>query len=132
MTLAPLLSAPAIIHVHTAAAIGALCLGAAQFWLPKGRGLHRAMGWIWAALMVLVAVSSFWIAKGRFQLGPFGPIHLLSVLTLVSLPLGLWRAHRHDVRAHKTTMIFLYTGGLVVAGLFTLLPGRILGRVLFG
>lgn len=132
MTLAPLLAAPAIIKVHTAAAIAALLLGAAQFWLPKGRGLHRTMGWIWAALMLVVAISSLWISKERFQFGPFSPIHLFAILTLVSLPLGLLYARRHNVRGHKATMISLYIGALIVAGLFTLLPSRILGRVLFG
>lgn len=132
MTLAPLLAAPAIITVHAGAAIAALVLGTAQLWLPKGRGLHRAMGWVWAALMLIVAVSSFWISGERFRFGPFSPIHLLSIFTLVMLPLGLWRARRHDVRGHRGTMIGIYVGALIVAGVFTLLPARILGRVLFG
>jgi uncharacterized membrane protein len=29
-------------------------------------------------------------------------------------------------------MIFIFAGALVVAGLFTLLPGRIMHRVIFG
>lgn len=132
MTLAPLLAAPAIIKIHAGAAIAALVLGTAQLWLPKGKGLHRVMGWTWAALMLVVALSSFWISGERFRFGPFSPIHLLSIFTLVVLPLGLWRAHRHDVRGHRGTMIGLYVGALIVAGLFTLLPTRILGRVLFG
>ena len=132
MTLAPLLAAPTVIQLHAGAAVAALLLGAAQFWLPKGRGLHRAMGWVWAALMLVVAITSFWISKERFQLGPFSPIHLLSILALVSLPLGILYARRRNVRGHKATMISLYIGALIVAGLFTLLPSRILGRVLFG
>lgn len=132
MNLAPILSAPAVIQLHTGAAIAALVLGAAQLWLPKGRRLHRTMGWTWAALMLIVAISSIWISQNRFQFGPFSPIHLFAVLTLISLPLGLWRAHRRDARGHRATMIGLYLGGLVIAGLFTLLPSRILGRVIFG
>ena len=132
MSLAPILSAPAIIQVHAGAAVAALLLGAVHFRLPQGRGPHRIFGWTWAALMLIVAVTSLWISGEKFRFGPFSPIHLLSILTLVSLPLGLWRAHRHDVRAHRSTMIGLYTGALIVAGLFTLLPGRIIGRALFG
>ena len=53
-------------------------------------------------------------------------------LTLVVLPLGVWRAHRHDVRGHRRVMIFTFAGALVIAGLFTLLPGRIMHAVVFG
>lgn len=131
MNLAPLLAAPAVIQIHAGAAVAALVLGIAQLWLPKGRGLHRRMGWLWAALMVVVAATSFWISKEHFRFGPFSPIHLLSILTLIALPLGIFYARRHNVKGHRITMIFLFTGALIVAGLFTLLPYRILGRVLF-
>jgi len=50
----------------------------------------------------------------------------------VTLPLGLVHARRHNVRGHKMTMIAMYLGALVIAGIFTFAPGRILYRVLFG
>lgn len=37
-----------------------------------------------------------------------------------------------QVRAHRKTMIGVFCGALVVTGLFTLLPGRLIGRVVFG
>jgi uncharacterized membrane protein len=48
------------------------------------------------------------------------------------LPLGVWRAHRHQVPDHRRTMVLTFTGALVIAGLFTLLPGRIMHAVVFG
>lgn len=81
--------------------------------------------------MALVAVSSFWIHQIRL-VGPWSPIHLLSIFTLTMLPLAVWKAHRHDVTAHRRVMIFLFTGALVIAGLFTVVPGRIMHTVLFG
>jgi uncharacterized membrane protein len=48
------------------------------------------------------------------------------------LPLAVWKAHRHEVAAHRRAMIFLFTGALVIAGLFTVVPGRIMHTVLFG
>jgi uncharacterized membrane protein len=39
---------------------------------------------------------------------------------------------RGDVRQHGKSMRGVYVGGLLIAGLFTLAPGRILYRVLFG
>ena len=60
------------------------------------------------------------------------PTHLLSVFTLIMLPLGLLRARRHEVEKHRWTMTGLFAGALVIAGAFTLLPGRIMHDVVFG
>ncbi|MBR0691486.1 DUF2306 domain-containing protein [Bradyrhizobium manausense] len=131
MSLAPLLDAAPAIPLHAFAAMAAFVLGIVQFAAPKGTLPHRTLGWIWVALMAVVALSSFWIHQIRL-VGPFSPIHLLSIFTLVMLPLAVWRARTHRVVAHRWTMIFLFTGALVVAGLFTLVPGRIMHRVIFG
>lgn len=111
--------------------MGAFILGLVQFAAPKGTLPHRTIGWIWVALMLLVAVSSFWIHTIRL-VGPFSPIHLLSILTLVVLPLAVWRAHTHRVADHRRMMIFLFAGALVIAGVLTLLPGRVMHHVIFG
>ena len=81
--------------------------------------------------MAAVAASSFWIHQIRL-VGPWSPIHLLSIFTLLMLPLAVWRAHRHRVTDHRRAMIAIFSGALVVAGLFTLLPGRIMHAVVFG
>jgi len=81
--------------------------------------------------MVSVAVSSFWIHQIRL-IGPWSPIHLLSIFTLVVLPIGAWMAHRHRVVDHRRIMVLTFSGALVIAGLFTLLPGRIMHTALFG
>ncbi|HVZ53786.1 MAG TPA: DUF2306 domain-containing protein [Pseudolabrys sp.] len=131
MTLAPLLHATPAIQWHAFAAMAALVLGVAQFALPKGTVAHRSIGWLWVALMLVVSLSAFSIHQLRIW-GPWSPIHLLAIFTLVMLPIGVWRAHRHNVRAHRATMIGIYVGGLVIAGLFTLVPGRIMHAVVFG
>jgi uncharacterized membrane protein len=81
--------------------------------------------------MTVIAVSSFWIHELRI-IGPFSPIHLLSIFTLVMLPLAVLHAHRHRVVKHRNAMIGIFTGALVIAGLFTFLPGRIMHAVAFG
>jgi uncharacterized membrane protein len=45
---------------------------------------------------------------------------------------SFWKAHTDQVGEHRRIMIFLFSGALVIAGLFTILPGRIMHRVLFG
>ncbi|WP_027546638.1 DUF2306 domain-containing protein [Bradyrhizobium sp. WSM2254] len=131
MSLAPLLQAAPAIPLHAFAAMAALVLGLVQFAAPKGTVPHRTIGWIWVVLMAVVAASSFWIHQIRL-VGPFSPIHVLSIFTLVVLPLAVWRAHTHRVADHRRMMIFIFAGALVVAGLFTLLPGRIMHHVIFG
>lgn len=81
--------------------------------------------------MLAVAISSFWIHELRLW-GPWSPIHFISIFTLVMLPFAVWHAHRHRVEHHKWSMIWIFTGGLVIAGLFTFVPGRIMHAVLFG
>jgi uncharacterized membrane protein len=131
MTLAPLLEAAPAIPLHAFAAMGAFVLGIVQFAAPKGTLPHRTLGFIWVGLMLVVAASSFWIHQIRL-VGLWSPIHLLSIFTLVMLPLAVWKAHTHQVAAHRRIMIYLFLGALVVAGLFTLVPGRLMHTVVFG
>jgi uncharacterized membrane protein len=131
MTLAPLLGADPVIQVHAFAAMTAFVLGAVQLAAPKGTGRHKAMGWLWVLLLATIAVSMFWIHTIR-MFGPFSLIHLLSIFTLVTLPLAVLAAHRHRVADHRRAMIAIFVGALVIAGLFTLVPGRIMHAVVFG
>lgn len=131
MSLGPLLSAPSPIPWHAFAAFAALAIGGVQLALPKGTTRHRVLGYAWVALMLIIAVSSFWIQQIRL-IGPFSPIHLLSILVLVTVPLAVWHARNHRVAKHRKVMISLYVFALVGAGVFTLLPGRIMHAVVFG
>jgi uncharacterized membrane protein len=131
LTLAPLLAAPAVIQLHAAFAFAAIGLGGGQLLAKKGTLPHRTVGWAWAALMMLVAGSSLFIHTIRMW-GPWSPIHLLSLFTLAVVPIAVWRARRHDIRGHRQAMIWIYALALVVTGLFTLAPGRIMNKVVFG
>jgi uncharacterized membrane protein len=131
MSLAPLLQAEPVIQIHAFAAMGAFALGIIQFAAPKGTLPHRTIGWIWVTLMTVIAASSFFIHEIKL-VGPFSPIHLLSIFTLVMLPLAVLHARRHDVKKHRGAMIGIFVGALVIAGAFTFLPGRIMHAVAFG
>jgi uncharacterized membrane protein len=131
MSLAPLLDAAPAIRLHAFAAMTAFALGIVQLSAPKGTLPHRTIGWIWVTLMAVVSLSSFWIHQLRLW-GPWSPIHLLSIFTLAVLPWAVWAAHRHAVDRHRRAMTGLFFGALVIAGLFTLMPGRIMHKVVFG
>jgi uncharacterized membrane protein len=131
MNLAPLTDGPLAIQVHAYAALAAFVLGVVQLVRVKGTASHRALGYIWVGLMLVVALSSFWIHDLRVW-GPWSPIHLLSIFTLAMLPYGIVMARSHALIGHKLTMLGLFAGALVIAGIFTLAPGRIMYRVVFG
>ena len=131
MTLAPLLQASAAIQLHAFAAMAAFALGVVQLSAPKGTIGHRTIGWIWVVVMLAVAISAFWIHQLRLW-GPWSPIHLLAIFTLITLPIAVLNARRHRVNQHRWAMISIFVGALVIAGLFTLLPGRIMHAVVFG
>jgi uncharacterized membrane protein len=131
MNFAPLTQAPLAIQLHAYAALAAFVLGAVQLAGVKGTLQHRTLGYTWVGLMLVVALSSFWIQDMRVW-GPWSPIHLLSIFALAMLPLGVYYARHHKIRGHQATMLGLFAGALVVAGIFTLVPSRIMHRVLFG
>jgi len=131
MSFTPLLEAAPAIPLHAFAAMAAFVLGIVQLAAPKGTLPHRALGWVWVVLMLVVAISSFWI-HGIRLVGPWGPIHLLSIFALVMLVSGVVAARARNVRRHKITMISIFFGALVIAGLFTLVPGRLMHAVVFG
>jgi uncharacterized membrane protein len=131
MTLNPLINASFAVQLHAYAALAAFALGAVQLARVKGTAQHRALGYTWVALMLVVAISSFWIQDMRVW-GPWSPIHLLAILVLLMLPLAVYFARIQRVRGHKLTMLGLFAGALVVAGLFTFVPGRLMHQVVFG
>jgi uncharacterized membrane protein len=128
--LTPIAQAPLVIRVHLLLALGAFAVATFQILGPKGTGLHRVLGWIWVVFMAVVAISSFFI----HVINPdgFSLIHLLSVVTLIALPVMVYAARRRNVKLHKSVGTRLYLFALVGAGLFTLFPGRLIWRVFFG
>lgn len=131
MSFQPLFNEGLLITFHALAALTALFLGIFQMVLPKGTGRHRILGYIWVTALTGVAISSFWI-HGFRSFGPFSPIHLLSILTLVMLVVGIGHARQGRIHRHKRTMTLLFWLALVVTGGFTLFPGRIMHQVVFG
>lgn len=123
-------AAPLKIQIHIAAALTALAIGTVLMIGVKGTRLHRTLGWTWVAAMATTAVSSLFIREMNH--GAMSWIHLLSGWTIIALPMAVYAARRHNVHLHRRFMTGLFVGGLIVAGGFTFLPGRLLWRVFFG
>lgn len=112
-------------------ALGALILGVSQVVLPKGTLTHRLFGYLWALLMIGVALSALFIHEIRIW-GNYSPIHLLIPVTLFGLFSGIRAARRGRIKAHKRIMLTVFFLALVLTGAFTMLPGRVMYTVFFG
>jgi uncharacterized membrane protein len=130
MSLAPLLQASPQTQIHAFAAMAAFALGLIQFAAPKGTLPHRTLGWIWVVLMLIISGSSFFLHGLRIW-GEWSPIHMLSIATPIALISAVSAARHHRVPSHKYTMISIFIGALVIAGVFTLVPGRLMHTVFF-
>ena len=127
--LALLARQPLAIKLHLLTAVFAFGLGAVQMAAPKGTMPHRTLGWIWVILIMTVAASSLFI-RGLNH-GSFSLIHLLSAWVLFIVPVGVWAARRHNVSGHRRAMMGTFYLGLIVAGAFTFIPGRLMWSLFF-
>jgi uncharacterized membrane protein len=124
------------IIIHLAAALSAAVLGPFALWArlsgkqrPK---LHRAFGYAWVTMMLITAISALFI-KSRFAFWlHFSWIHLLIPATLFGLFGAFWFLAKGNITGHRKTMLGLYFGACIGAGVFTLLPHRFLGQLVWG
>ena len=131
MDLALIATAPLAIKIHLATVLPAFVIGTwLIFFSTKGAPWHRALGAIYLALMTVTAVATFFIRS--ISPGELSLVHLFIPLTLFGVFGALWNIRRGDIRGHRNAMLGLYFGGILIAGGLTLLPGRLLHRVLFG
>lgn len=126
-----------LITIHLSAAIGAIVLGPVALWARKGRRqrprLHRAFGYAWVTLMLAAALSALFIRDYSLpNIAGYTPIHLLVPTTLIALFGAFWYLAHGNIDGHRKTMQRLYVGACLVAGGFTLLPGRLLGDLVLG
>lgn len=121
-----------LVAIHLSAALSALAIGPVALTARKGSRVHRAAGYAWVTLMVATAVSSAFIRDHvRPNIAGFTVIHLLILVVFVSLSVGLWQMARGNISGHRKTMKGAYFGSCVIAGIFTLLPGRYLGQLIW-
>jgi len=132
-----------VIAVHMTASLAALAIGPVALWARRGHAtrtsatqrprLHRAAGYAWVTLMLLSALSALFIRDFQLpNIAGYSPIHLFVPYTLSGLYLAFARLLRGNVEGHRKTMLGLYLGACVGAGIFTLLPGRYLGQLVWG
>jgi len=122
-----------LVYVHLATVLPAFLIGTYLLLNRKGTPRHKALGRIYLPLMIATGIATLLMPAevGPRFLGHFGFIHLFSLLTLYSAPAAFIYARRGNITAHRGNMIGLYIGGLLIAGSFALMPGRMLNDLLF-
>lgn len=128
MNIEAFITAPWHIQLHALSAIAAVMLGAVQLAAPKGTLPHRQLGYVWVALMLIVAITAIFIRTG----GSFSWIHIFVPLTIAGVAGLIIQARKGLVARHRGTVLGLYIGALMIPGAFSFLPGRLMHTVAFG
>jgi uncharacterized membrane protein len=121
-------------YAHLATVLPAFLIGTYMMIARKGDRFHRMLGKVYMGLMLSTATITLFMPAvvGPKLLNHFGFIHIFSALALISVPQAYFAARSHNIKAHKSAMIGLYVGGLIIAGGFAFMPGRLLHSLLFG
>ncbi|MEQ9231705.1 MAG: DUF2306 domain-containing protein [Cyclobacteriaceae bacterium] len=122
-----------LMFIHLSTIIPCVIIGTVLLLIKKGTPIHKKAGRVYMILMLFTAVITLFMpAKvGATFLGHFGWIHLLSFLTIWTVPTAYTAIKKGNVKSHKRKMIILYFGAIIIAGVFTLMPGRYLNDLLF-
>ena len=120
-------------YLHLITLAPAFCIGTYLLVRRKGTPTHRLLGKIYMGLMLFTAiVTLFWSPCRPSILNHFGYIHLLSLFVIYTVPTAYTAIRAGNIAVHRRKMIGLYVGALLVAGSFTLTPGRLMHSWIFG
>lgn len=122
-------ASPAII-AHTFCAFAALFLGIAMWVRRKGTKSHKYLGRLFALMMALTAFSAIFIRQ--INDGSFSWIHLFVPLTFFALWETFHYIRKGNVKKHRNAVMGLFFGALLIPGIISFLPGRLMWHVLFG
>ncbi|MCX7284838.1 MAG: hypothetical protein NTX28_12475 [Novosphingobium sp.] len=121
---------PLVVWAHLATITIAVGMTPDILWQRRGTARHRTLGYVWVAAMAVTALDSLFIRINHH--GSFSIIHLLSIWTLIQVPLIVIFARRHDAMRHRRAVRGMVLGALLIAGFFTFPFNRLLGQWLFG
>lgn len=119
-----------IIQIHWITAMLALVVGIVMLVRAKGTPSHKVIGRGFVILMLVTAVSSFWIRE--INRGGLSWIHIFIPITFFASWEAIHYIRKGDVKRHKRAVIGVFFGALLIPGLFTFVPGRRMFELFFG
>ena len=117
---------PHTVWLHLGTVILAMVLTPVMLLRQRGDRWHRWLGRIWVAALFLTALASMNLRQ--INHGQFSVIHILSLWTMFQAPMAMIHARSGRIDKHRSSVRGLVIGGLVIAGLFTFTPDRLLGH----
>ena len=121
--------ASVIIQLHCITAFSALVIGVIMLRRPKGTTSHKAIGRIFIGLMLATALSSIFIRE--LNPGGFSFIHLFVPLTLFASWEAIYYIRRKNLKRHKRAVVGMFFGALLIPGLLSFAPGRLMNLMFF-
>lgn len=122
-------ASPAIV-IHTLCALVALGLGTVMFIRKKGTPSHKLIGKTFVLFMAVTAFSALFI-KG-LNGDQFSFIHLFVPLSFYAIWELFYYVRKGNIKKHEKAVRGLFFGALLIPGLLSFLPGRLMWRVFFG
>jgi uncharacterized membrane protein len=121
-------------YLHLGSLVPAFVIGSYLLLNRKGTPVHKFLGKIYMGLMLFTAFITLFMEAlvGPKFLNHFGFLHLLSLFVLYTVPTAYRAIRVGNIKLHTRKMVGLYVGALLVAGAFTLSPGRLIHTWLFG
>ena len=121
-------------YLHLGTVFPAFLIGTFLLLNRKGTPAHKVLGKIYMSLMLVTAIVTLFMSArvGPTLLGHFGFIHLFSFLVFYFVPTAYLALRGGNIKKHRDSMIGLYVGGILIAGGFTFVPGRLLHSWLIG
>lgn len=118
-----------VVVFHVATVLPCLPLGLYLLVAPKGTHLHKQLGKLWVALMVIAALSTLFIRDGM----ELSWIHIFVPLTLRASYLIVTKARRGDIKGHRNEIVSLYLGALMIPGIWAFIGQyRLMNVMLLG
>jgi len=134
VSLSPLFEAPLLVQAHVVLGLAALLLGGVRLAWPLREPLDRALGWGFLAALIATAATAALLARPADTPNLHGVTlgHLFVFASGLGVAAALWAAQRRDRMGWRNILSALFAGVLVMAGLFEVMPGRLMNSVLAG
>ena len=117
------------VTLHVVTVIPCVPLGLYLLLAPKGTSMHKQLGKLWVALMVVTATATLWI----HGLGNFSWIHIFVPLTYRAAYMIVASACVRDFKKHKNEILGLFLGALMIPGIWAFIgDGRLMNTMLLG